>query len=334
MFYKNNILLKKVIKDSPISSLKKYLFLPKTNLLEPNYIQIESTTKCNMKCKQCMRTKEENYDMSKDLFKVIIDQVNYFRFGTNHIDLTGVGEPLLNPHLIHMIKYAKNKGFKVSFTSNFSLINKDKATELVDAKLDYMYISIDSATKELFEEIRGGSNFEETIFNVKQLINIKKEKKASKPLLNIYVTLSKENLNEIRKIIELAEDLRINRINFNRLIIPGVEYWKSELPIMSLLEEFHNKEVNIGRRAIPLKKYQPCVALKGCFITYDGKVLPCNRITQLIPRQEYPPYYLGDLNQNSLSDIWFSSRYKQFRNKLIMGLYPTFCKYCTHSHQF
>lgn len=67
---------------------------------------------------------------------------------------------------------------------------------------------------------------------------------------------------------------------------------------MSLWEQVKNTEVNIGRRAIPLKTYQPCVALKGCYITYDGKVLPCNRLTQLIPRKEYLPYYLGDLKKN------------------------------------
>lgn len=286
-----------------------------------------------MKCRPCLRSEGENFDMPFNLFTSIIDQLNNGKCGTKHVDLTGVGEPLLNPNLVSMIDYAKKGGFQVSFTSNFSLINKTIAEKLIDAKLDFMYISFDAASKKMFEKLRAGSNFEKTISNIELFTRIKKEKNVINPKFRFYVTLGDENLGEIEGIIKIADELGINSINFNRQIVPGLEYWKNELPVFLIWEKMSEYKVYIGRRAIPLRRAQYCVALKGCFITYDGKVLPCNRLTQLIPRKEYLDHYFGDLNNKSLSEVWFSSEYRKFRTKLAFGSHPSICNYCTHSYQ-
>jgi MoaA/NifB/PqqE/SkfB family radical SAM enzyme len=85
------------------------------------YVQLESTTKCNMKCKTCIRSTGENFDMPFDSFTSIIDQLQSSRLSTEQVDLTGVGEPLLNKNLISMVKYAKRSGFRVGFTSSLTL---------------------------------------------------------------------------------------------------------------------------------------------------------------------------------------------------------------------
>jgi radical SAM protein with 4Fe4S-binding SPASM domain len=329
-----NVYETKKAKESIIMKIKTRFNVPKTFFLKPNYVQLESTTKCNMKCKQCIRGPDENYDMSFELYKAIIDQISCDRFGTHHVDLTGVGEPICNPQIVSMVNYAKDKGFKVSFTSNFSLMDESKALELVKSGIDFFYISVDGSYKDLFEQIRVGSSFEGVMSNIKNLINIKEKLHSSTPALNFYVALSEDNMHDIQNIIELAEGLGISRVNFNRLVIPGVKYWENELPLLDLWKSLPESKLTIGRRAIPLKVYQPCVALKGCFITYDGKVLPCNRITQMIPRSEYDSYYLGDLNDEDLYDIWFSNSYRKFRINMIRGIRPEFCIYCTHAYQF
>ena len=233
-----------------------------------------------------------------------------------------------------MIKYAKKNSFKVSFTSNFTYINQFKVIDLINSKVDLIYISVDGATKTTFEKIRVGAIFEEVMSNIKLFTRIKKERNTIIPLLYFYVTLLRDNLNEIREIVKLAEVLKIDTIDFNRMIMPGKEYWKSEIPIIYMWKKITKNKININKRAIPLKKCQPCVALIGCYITFNGKVLPCNRITQILPRKEYPPYIFGDLENESLTDIWFSQAYKNFRKNLAMGIYPDICKYCTQSRQF
>ena len=120
-----------MIKESPIIKFKTRLHAFKTYLTLPNFVQIESTTKCNMNCKQCIRGPEENYDMSFEFFKSIIDGLDYSKSGTQHVDLTGVGEPLLNPDLLSMVNYAKKKEFRVSFTSNFKLMCESKSIDVI-----------------------------------------------------------------------------------------------------------------------------------------------------------------------------------------------------------
>lgn len=333
MVSNNNVHIQKMIKESLITKAKTVLHAPKTYLFPPNFVQIESTTKCNMKCKQCIRGPGENYDMSFEFYQSLVDQLNFTRFGTKHVDLTGVGEPLLNSNLVSMIDYAKKRGFRVSFTSNFMLMNESRAVDVISSGVDYLYVSVDGGTKDTYEKIRVGANYEEVISNIEHFMEAKRELNTVKPSLRFYVALQDDNVNEIQDIIELANGLGISLVNFNRVVIPGKEHWTNEIPVMDIWKSLPDNDV-IGRRAIPLGVYQPCVALKGCFVTYDGKVLPCNNLTQMISRKEYDPYYLGDLTNNTLYDVWFSDDYRKFRVNLARGVRPKFCEYCSHAFQF
>ena len=333
MVSNKNVHMQKMIKESLITKAKTVLHAPKTYLSPPNFVQIESTTKCNMKCKQCIRGPGENFDMSFELYKSIVDQLSFTRFGTKHVDLTGVGEPLLNPDLVTMIGYAKERGFRVSFTSNFMLMDESRAVDVVSSGVDYLYVSVDGANEVTYEKIRVGANYGELISNIEHFMDVKRKLDVVKPSLRFYVALQDDNVGEIQDFIELASGLGISLVNFNRLVIPGKAHWTIGIPVMDIWKSLHDSEV-IGRRAIPLGVYQPCVALKGCFVTYDGKVLPCNNLTQMISRKEYDPYYFGDLADDTLYDVWFSKDYRKFRVDLARGVRPSFCDYCSHAYQF
>ena len=323
----------KAIKESPASRIDWISRIPASSLLAPNYVQIESTTKCNMKCQTCIRAPGENFDMPLAFFRSIIDQLRPSRFGTQQVDLTGVGEPLLTRNLILMVKYAKKAGFKVGFTSNFTLMDETRAKELIRAGIDYIHISIDSAQKETFEKLRAGANFEDVTSKVKLFVRARKELKSRTPTLKLTVTLSDKSMKEIPELIRLAENLGVESINFNMPINPEKQHCMKELPTLPAWKENPKTKINIGRRAIWLKKPQPCVAMKGCFVTYDGKVLPCNGLMQLVPRAEYSKVQVGDLRHNTLKEIWFSSRYRQFRTMLALGVHPDFCQYCPRPYQ-
>jgi MoaA/NifB/PqqE/SkfB family radical SAM enzyme len=269
--------------------------------------------------------------MDFGLFKSIIDQLRRSRFGTEHVDLTGVGEPLLNPSLVSMVEYAKRGVFKVGFTSNLTTMNESMAEKLINANLDYLYVSFDGATKETFEKLRVGADFEKVISNIKMFLEKRNQKNQSRPIVKLTATISYDNSEEIPGLIKIAEDLKVNSINFNRQIIPGKEHWKQEFRVISVWKQRAN--VEIGRMAIPLRRPQPCIALKGCYITYDGKVLPCNSLIQILPRREYYRVQVGDLKQNTLHEIWFSKSYRLFRTHLALGRRPFFCNYCPRPYQ-
>jgi len=330
---KLNLSLEKAVKESPASRIDWISHIPASCFLAPSYVQLESTTKCNMKCRTCIRAAGENFDMPFDSFTSTIDQLQSSRLGTQQVDLTGVGEPLLNRNLISMVKYAKRGGFRVGFTSSFTLMDETKARRLIQADTDYLYISIDSARKETFEKLRVGANFEDVMSKVRLFVKTREEKNSTKPALKLTATLSGKNLSEVPQLIRLAEDLGLDSINFSMRIFPKKEHRIKELPTLPTWKEKPGSRVSIGRRAIWLRKPQPCVAMKGCFVTYDGKVLPCNGLMQLVPRVEYSKVQVGDLRHNTLEEIWFSSRYRRFRTLLALGVHPDFCQYCPRPYQ-
>lgn len=297
-----------------------------SNYFLPIYVQVESTTKCNLKCKLCRRTNDVNSDMSLQLFKSIIDQFRNSSFVLRRFDLTGLGEPLFHPNLVSMIKYAKKNGFRVSLTSNFTLIDKENSLDLIDSELDYLYVSFDGASKSTFEKIRIGANFEKIVDKIRLFIKTREELKSKKPKLMFETTISEDNIQEVPQIVELAESLRVDGIYFFREVKLGKgDYANDSFSLINWKD--------LAKSSIEILVNQPnesrlCDGMIGCYITFDGKVLPCNRLVQLASREEYSRYQLGDLNRSSLSEIWFSDSYKRFRRRLALGMASSLCKSC------
>lgn len=326
MFEQPQKIMTELVLDGPVPKASSMAAMVISNYFLPIYVQVESTTKCNLKCKLCRRTNDVNSDMPLQLFKSIIDQLKNSNFVLRRLDLTGLGEPLFHPNLVNMIKYATDYGFKVSLTSNFTLINKENSLDLIDSELDYLYVSFDGASKSTFEKMRIGTNFEKIVDKVKLFIKMRKELNSKKPKLMFETTISEDNVQEVPQIVELAESLRVDGIYFFREVKPGKrDYADDSFSLMDLKD--------LAKSSIEILVNQPdkagfCVGMFGCYITFDGKVLPCNRLIQLASRKEYVRYQFGDLNRNSLSEIWFSDSYKRFRRRLALGMTSSFCKSC------
>ena len=296
----------------------------------PFWLQIETTTRCNLRCKTCMRSGQKGEDMSFELFKSIIDQFNHRRFPRRKIDLTGVGEPLLNPKLIPMIEYAKEHGLEVSFTSNFTTMNQATATDLIKAKPDCLYISVDAGSREIFEKMRSGADFETVADNVRLFVKARKDQNADTPRLLFRSTISEDNAGEATALIRLAEILGVDGIVFFPQLMPGEEYYSSDLFVPPSRED---TSLAVVENSMPSpERALTCRSYSRCYVTFDGKVLPCPCLTQMMPREEYSRFQFGDIGNSPFVKIWFSARYRQFRARGAFGSpYLALCRYCPYS---
>ncbi len=280
----------------------------------PYAVQLEITTKCNLRCEMCARSKEQagavNSDMSLDLFNSIVSKL---RYPSKHVTLVGLGEPLLHPQLFSIIRSAKKRGLTVSLISNFTLIDRNTSLSLIDSGLDFLFVSFDSGTKNVFEKIRGGACFEEVIDNVRLFAKTKEEVKAKTPLFFLKSTVSQRNSEEIRQLIKLAESLGADGINFGKLFGEEKDYIHDPSCYLKM-EEFKGTKLIIQPCEIG-KSYQ-CDGIAGCYITFDGRVLPCGIMMQAMPRLEYPQFQLGDLQINTIDKVWRSAKFKQFRQQI------------------
>ena len=69
----------------------------------------------------------------------------------------GLGEPLLHPRFLDMVRAAKQRGLRAEVTTNALLLDDAVAAGLLEAGLDQLVVSIDGASAEAFGRVRGAS---------------------------------------------------------------------------------------------------------------------------------------------------------------------------------
>lgn len=318
-----------------MSKIKKLLTRLWLRYLLLKHIIVEPSAKCNLRCIMCMNSRVpalniNNPYMSYYLFKSIVDQINSDLPTVEKITFTGMGEPFLNPNLISMIRYAKKNGLQVTLNTNFTVATENDIFKLINAKIDVLSISIDGATKETFERIRVGSTFEKVLKNVILVLRTKQRLGVKFPKIYFNCVIVKENVHEAAKIIRLAEKLGVDGVNFNKPTYPGVKFSETStygLQVKELSSTKLKVDVTYLNDIVP-----DCRVPRSCYITFDGKVLPCTIIAMTLLRCDYSLYMLGDLTKQSFKDIWFSPHYKELRSRVIRsghGHMP-FCAYCPH----
>jgi radical SAM protein with 4Fe4S-binding SPASM domain len=261
--------------------------------------------------------------MNMDVFRSIIDQSVGSRLVKPIIKLIGLGEPLLNPQIASMVKYAKRKGLTVEMISNFTSANPKVFAKFVESQLDYLGVSLDSTSPQTFERIRVGARFGEVVDNVKLFLNIRKSLNSEKPRVFFRSTISQGNAEEIPTIAEFAKSINVDYVVFSNQIISKEESHKYSRFITPRHDKSHREAMSWFQ-----KKTSVCHAMTGCYVTHDGKIMPCNFLMEIIPREKYPQFEFGVISRSSFSSIWFSKRYKQFRARKALGFHPHFCNSC------
>jgi hypothetical protein len=113
----------------------------------PTVFYVEPTNDCNLSCVMCARKKSKKAVgyMSLELYRHVVGQLASRGLGV--VTLHQAGEPLLHPHIAHMVAYAKERGLRrVRFATNGTLLTGDLARNLVEAGLDSITVSMDATT--------------------------------------------------------------------------------------------------------------------------------------------------------------------------------------------
>jgi radical SAM protein with 4Fe4S-binding SPASM domain len=270
----------------------------KSNLLPylPVRLWVELTSHCNYRCIMCPNkdlSKEEKGFMEWDLYRKILEEAQAFVFDIN---LAHRGESLLHPRLVEAVKSAKEEKMFTRLHTNGSLLSENLSQELIRAGLDRISFSFDGYDKETYEKIRKGGNFDQTVANIKQFLEIKKENGSKKPITNIEV-IDFENQNK-HKFPETKDRF--------------LQQFKG-LPLDSfILKEMHNWAGRIEKDKRG-KKYSICPFPWNALIIYwNGDVCPCTQ-------DFFGEFIVGNVNRTSLTDIWNGEEMRFLRKKLSEG---------------
>jgi hypothetical protein len=138
-------------------------------------LQIEPINVCNADCVFCPygQMKRLKGTMPMDLFSKIIDEAATIS-RIDHYTLTGLGETLLDPHLVDRIWYirSKNKTALVDIYTNGSSLTEQKAVALRDAGLSVLYVSLNAVRAEQRKQIMRLNDFDRVVRALDAAISI------------------------------------------------------------------------------------------------------------------------------------------------------------------
>ncbi len=275
---------------------------PKNNVVEafPIHLDIESTSACNLKCFMCFqsfRPPEKGY-MDWELYKKIVDEGA--KKGLCSIKLMYRGEPLLHPRIVDMVKYAKEKGIlEVMFNTNATLLDEKKARALIAAGLDKLICSVDGCTKEVYESVRIGADFDTVLKNIKTLQKLKKEMKSATPVLRIQMVDTPKNHSQVQEYVKFWGKIADN------------------VAVEDMCDWTDAHEDTLVLDFVCAQLWQRLIVL------WDGRVLPCcgDRFAQIV---------LGDAKKESISDIWRGIGMQHLRELHLAGKSHEMkiCRFC------
>jgi radical SAM protein with 4Fe4S-binding SPASM domain len=151
----------------------------------PLNIDIEVSSKCQLKCDHCFRQYMpigENDFMDFEMYKKIVSECG--RHGLFTLKFSMRGEPLLHPEIAEMVAFAKTRGVKeVWINTNGGPLTEKLARGLIKSGVDWITMSFDGLEK-MYESIRIPLKYEESLEKLKMLRRLRDEFKAP-TLLNV-----------------------------------------------------------------------------------------------------------------------------------------------------
>lgn len=177
-------------------------------------IQIEVTTRCQLLCNFCPRNVLSGRWIQKDLswetFSLIIRHLR----GVDMVHLQGWGEPLLHQRIWDMARSIREKGCRVSLTTNGVSLHGDALERLCNVGVDLVAVSIAGAASRTHEALRKGSRLERILENISRVLA-----RRPRPRVHLVMHMMRENMEELPDVVELSADLGVDK-----LIAPHLDY--------------------------------------------------------------------------------------------------------------
>ena len=275
--------------------------ITRAGLRPPKMVTLMITNGCNLRCRHCW-PKSRSSDVTPPvpvdtLRRLILELVD---LGVEEICLTG-GEPLTHPEWFEILDFScRHPGFKkIIFQTNATLLTEAdiKALRSISFEGLSVQVSLEGATPQTHDRVRGSGNFERAFRGLKLLV----EGGLGKQTL-VEFTEMEHNFIELPLLLEMVDVLGIGHLVSGTLVQAGRAAQTDQLapptPLQyrDLLDLFHSdtqfrsRYKKIGNIAALEwlagrlnTSPQSCICIETPYINADGQMYPC----VMLPIEKY-----------------------------------------------
>jgi radical SAM protein with 4Fe4S-binding SPASM domain len=326
----------------------------------PKELQLEVTGACNLRCPMCLVSHRPALPRSAAMpfarFRELVDGLP----GLRRLTLQGLGEPLLCPDLVAMVRYAADRGIQVGFNTNALLLTRARAQELVDAGLGWLHVSVDAPTPDGYAGIRRGGDLARLGPNVRGLMDVVRRAGTAGPEVHLVAVAMRRTVALLPELVRLTADWGVGRLWVQGLshsfadadpaggyaglreFVAREALWTDDPPpaAAAALAEARRVADELGvelRLPSPPRPARPrAPGEPGCdwpwrsaYVTHRGEVQPCCMIMGADRAT------LGDVERESFADVWRGDAYAGFREALLTDAPPDVCRGCSaYRHVF
>ncbi|MCL2202484.1 MAG: radical SAM protein [Defluviitaleaceae bacterium] len=272
----------------------------------PSHLLMELTSHCNMLCKMCYRNyvpeRVEGY-MKMEIVDKIVCEAKALKVPS--IFLGAGSECLLHPEITLILKkFAEVGAMDYWMISNGSLLTHEISEAIIDAQLTVFSVSLDAATPETYEKIRGNGgkyNLETVTRNIMELINLRERKNKMFPRIRLSYVVMDENEHEVER-FKKQWDEYVDMFDFQALT--DYALYEKIIEDVSIEEDYHCPD--------PFSRI---------VINYKGDMHPC-------VSNFYRPEEPVNIQDMSIKEYWYSSAIEALRVAVKNRAFPKSCTRC------
>jgi MoaA/NifB/PqqE/SkfB family radical SAM enzyme len=326
-------------------ALKNPVHLPPAAETDPIQLNVEITSRCNLSCGHCARSrlKRPGKDMDRDAFCCLLDLMP----NTLRVTLVGLGEPTLHPQVVDFVAIAARRGHRVGLVTNAMALDRTLSRQLIAAGVGSLAFSLDSVNADLLARVRPGSDLDRIVGNIEGFV----QAAGGKIPTSVFTAVSRQTVGHLPELAGGVAGLGVDAWMLSDLNFQ----WNRSETLRDSWTPAHEETVgNAVKRAF--SNSLPAVSVRGIeelglatryrdFLITSPRMLGrrsrahrwCLSPWQTLPVNVdgsatvcdcRPRALLGNLFEHSFSDIWNGAPMQSHRRRMHSAAPPADCLAC------
>lgn len=315
-------------------------------------LTVSLTNKCNLNCLMC-QSKDIPWGLPPKAVQEIISLFPYLE----RIMWQG-GEVFLYKGFKDILIEVSKFPIRQIISTNGLLIDREIAQIMVKSNVELTF-SIDGATKEVYEHIRKGADFDRVVEKI-NLINELRESLNPRMETRLNVLIMRANYHQIEQFLDFAKEYKFNTVFFNSTgcdfmnIRENVFYYHRDKNVIEYINEIRTRvEEKAKEYEIRLENWLPSLDFFSKSQPIDNQEVNKEEVKHKeknnvqedklfchAPWQRlyidcggtvrpdclcYVDNYVGSISESSLEDLWNSKGMQEYRSRIVNHTYPCLC---------